>query len=270
MRNPIPSSCLSVLVATQGFAQGDPQIQTKTATTHPMQYFLSLPKGWNAARTWPVVVVIPDATRDFKGNLEAFIRARKDLPFILVAPQVLTCGGSSFPRTPTYPYSDTVWKGIESSGHFTFDEAGIAAVMTDVQKQYHAESRYFLTGWEAGGHTVWAMIFRHSDLLRGAAPVSTNYKGRWFESKDISTAPARARLPVTVLFCDQLKGPDEAGRQNWLLQTKEAMELAKTHGFTRVSLHVAAGRPHGPLAEEVLAAFATTLAEPADKHPAPR
>jgi hypothetical protein len=28
----------------------------QTATTHPMKYYLSLPKGWSADRIWPVLV----------------------------------------------------------------------------------------------------------------------------------------------------------------------------------------------------------------------
>ena len=39
--------------------------QLKTASTHPIQYYLSLPEGWTKAKKWPVVVVIESADRDF-------------------------------------------------------------------------------------------------------------------------------------------------------------------------------------------------------------
>jgi len=29
--------------------------QLKTASTHPIQYYLSLPEGWTKAKKWPVV-----------------------------------------------------------------------------------------------------------------------------------------------------------------------------------------------------------------------
>ena len=52
------------LVAQQaGPSQG---IVERTATAHPIHYFVSLPQGWNAQRTWPVIVVIPDAEREFR------------------------------------------------------------------------------------------------------------------------------------------------------------------------------------------------------------
>jgi hypothetical protein len=40
------------------------------------------------------------------------------------------------------------------------------------------------------------------------------------------------------------------------LQSQEAMKTAREHGFENVTERVAAGRPHGPLAEEVLEYFA--------------
>ncbi len=81
MTNPIAIACLPLLMSGLAIAQGNPQLQALTASTLPMQYFASLPKGWSAAKSWPVVMVVPDAGRDFKGNLAAFVRARKDLPF---------------------------------------------------------------------------------------------------------------------------------------------------------------------------------------------
>ena len=41
--------------------QADPSkaIVERTATAHPIHYFVSLPSGWNPQRTWPLLVVIP-------------------------------------------------------------------------------------------------------------------------------------------------------------------------------------------------------------------
>jgi len=64
-----------------------------TAPGTVMKYSASLPAGWTRDRTWPVVVVIPDATRDFDGNLAAFAAVGATSPFIFVAPHVVTSGG---------------------------------------------------------------------------------------------------------------------------------------------------------------------------------
>ena len=55
------TSCLtSVTFDARG---NEPQL--KTASTHPIQYYLSLPEGWTAEKKWPVVVVIESADREF-------------------------------------------------------------------------------------------------------------------------------------------------------------------------------------------------------------
>ncbi len=225
----------------------------ETAAAHPMKYLLSLPRGWTPGRTWPVVVVIPDARRDFEGNLAAFVEARGARPFILVAPHVVTSGGANYRLAESYRYSDADWARVAASGDFRFDEDGIAAVLADVRRRAGGEEKVFLTGWEAGGHTVWALLFRHPEWFRAVAPVSTNWLGRWMGDGAYSASATRAALPVRVFFCDKAAAP--AGWDFLRAQTKNAMDAAATHGFRDVTLATVPGRPHGPLADEVLAFF---------------
>jgi dienelactone hydrolase len=227
----------------------------RTATTHPMKYHLALPQGWTAGRTFPVAVLIPDAGRDFEGNLAAFVKARGALPYILVAPHVVTSGGANYRLAESYRYSEADWKKVAEAGDWRFDEEGIEAVLADVRKEFGGEERIFLTGWEAGGHTVWAYTFRHPDRLRASALASPNWRGRWLGNADWSASPAREALPVRVLVCDRSKVENPAGWDAWLGQSKEAMDLAAAHGFRTVSLVNLPGRAHGPLAEDVVAFF---------------
>ena len=69
-----------------------------------------------------------------------------------------------------------------------------------------------------------------------------------------SNSPARVHLPVTVFQVDTER--DKAPGQYVYLQSQEAMKTAREHGFENVTERVAAGRPHGPLAEGVLEYFA--------------
>jgi dienelactone hydrolase len=231
--------------------------ELKTASDHSMQYYLSLPQAWTASKKWPVVVVIESANRQFQNNTETFVRARQRLPFILVTPLVVTNGGSSYRRVPTYHYSDAVWNEIERAGGCQFDMAGIAAVVRDVKRLYAGEDQYFVTGWEAGGHTLWAMLFQHPEAIRAAAPVCTNYRGRCMEDAQFSSSPQRIRLPVTVFG-----GETDAGwkpSQPLYTQSQEAIKIARDHGYENVSESSAPGKGHGPLAEEVLAYFYSLL-----------
>src|SRR6185295_20051999 len=96
----------------------------------------------------------------------------------------------------TYHYSDPVWATIQNSGQFTFDMDGITAIMQDVVKQFGGEDHYFVTGFEAGGHTVWGILFSHPEAVRGAVLICPNYLGRWVDESRISSAPERGQLPI--------------------------------------------------------------------------
>src|SRR5882724_13545240 len=75
---------LSCTSATLVHASEPPQL--KTASSHPIQYYLSLPEGWVAGKKWPVVVVIESADRQFLQAATAFAQARGQRPFILLTP----------------------------------------------------------------------------------------------------------------------------------------------------------------------------------------
>jgi dienelactone hydrolase len=161
--------------------------ELKTASSHSMQYYLSLPNGWAAGKQWPVVMVIEDANRQFEATAARFAAARGDMPFILATPLVVTNGGPRYRQAPDYKYSEAVWNEIErDTCRFDFD--GIRAVASDLHRQYGGEEKFFLTGFEAGGHTVWAYLFRYPETLRGVAPVETNFAGRCVASDSAATA----------------------------------------------------------------------------------
>ena len=245
-------AAVGVLVAVLAVA-APRDLEMRQASTHPMRYRLSLPTGWSAAREWPVVVVIPDAGRDFLGNLSWFVTSRGDRPYILVAPEVLTCGGAGSRVLDHYTYTKAVWDSLQGHDDFAFDDDGVAAVLADVRRQWHGESKAFLTGWEAGGHTVWALTFRHPERWRGVVPVTTNYQRRGLDPASFSKAPERTKLPIQVL-----REPTPAGEAAGPLaffeqQTAQALADARAHGYSPNPVHVVPGGVHGPLAMAVLA-----------------
>jgi dienelactone hydrolase len=275
-------SCTSLVLAQASKAQqqsaSEPEL--KTASSHPIQYYLSLPAGWVAGppervgssqqspgKKWPVVVVIDGAERDFLQAATAFAQARGKRPFIILTPLVVTNGGAGYRSVPTYRYSDQVWDRIQNSGQFTFDMDGINAIMQDVVKQYGGEDKFFITGFEAGGHTVWGILFNHPEAVRGAALVCPNYLGRWVNevksedgrtsSEGISSAAERIGLPIRNFIGtkDDLCG---VGHPIYT-QMQRAMSLADAHGYKNVSLVRVEGKGHEPLADEVLDYFSSLL-----------
>ena len=220
---------------------------------HPMRYHVALPSGWNSDRTWPVLVVIPDAARDFKDNLARFVRARGDRPYILVAPEVLSCGGARTRTPDRYSYFPTEWASLQHGDDFAFEDAELAAVVDDVRKQWRGEPKAFLTGWEAGGHTVWAQALRHPERWRGVAPVTPNYQRRGLDARSFSHAPERATLPIQPFRCGAPKGEMAAYVSQLDAQIELALRDAREHGFRPQPKRVVAGADHGPLPEVVFA-----------------
>lgn len=247
--------CLTILVATAvfGMQAPAPQVQLKTASDHPMQYYLSLPDGWRTDKKWPVIVVIEGANRDFHQTAEVFAAERGSRPFIIVVPLVLTAGGAAQQHKTDFPYSDSVWSAATQEGDCRFDEDGLSAVLADVRRLYSGEDQDFLTGWEAGGHVVWAQVLQHPERWRGVAIVSPNFQARCVDDGRISSDTARSTLSVTVLHGDSSAswGPG----QYILTQFERARSLAVAHGFAEPREITVAPYHHGPLAHEVLQLF---------------
>ena len=247
--------CLMLSCVWPMLAHASEAPQLKTASTHPIQYYISLPDGWVASKKWPVVVVIDSAEREFLQAATEFAQARQQRPFIIVTPLVVTNGGANVRSVPTYHYSDQVWNRIQNSGPFNFDMDGITAIMQDVVKQYGGEDKYFLTGLEAAGHTIFGILFNHPETVRGAAIVCPNYLGRWVDEAGISSRPERSALPIRVLVGanDTLCAPGNP----IYMQVQKAMTVAEAHGYKSVSLTRVEGKGHERLAGEVLAYFSS-------------
>lgn len=245
---PAALSAITFVATARGEEAG--AISDHRASGSLMRYHVSLPAGWTAKRSWPVLVVIPDARREFRANLEAFTAARGNRPFILVAPEVLSCGGARS-RTPDhYSYSPAEWDSLQREDDFAFEDAGLSSVLADVHRQWNGEPKAFLTGWEAGGHTVWAQAFRHPERWRGVAPVTTNYQRRGLDASSISRADGRAKLLIQVFRCG---APTGAIMQNVDQQMAVALADARARGFSAPPVRIVPGADHGPLADAVFA-----------------
>src|SRR5436309_1229254 len=70
------------------------------ASSHPISYYLSLPRGYSprGPKRWPVLVCIAGADADFAGLARRFAEARGDRPFLIVVP--CTFSGTNVLRGP--------------------------------------------------------------------------------------------------------------------------------------------------------------------------
>jgi hypothetical protein len=84
---------LAMLAArVAGTEPADSNQELRTASGSAVQYYLSLPVGWDTKTTWPVVVTIDGSGHNFAGNFHDFVRVRRDRPFIIVTPCVSSNG----------------------------------------------------------------------------------------------------------------------------------------------------------------------------------
>jgi poly(3-hydroxybutyrate) depolymerase len=230
-------------------------LQLKKANGHPIQYLISLPDNWSAKTKWPVVIVVSDAEKQFKKDAEQFISNRKGLPFIIVSPFITTNGNQGHRDSSIYPYSKSTWDTIDKQTICMFDIEGLQSIIKDVQETYSGSDKVFITGFEAGAHLVWAMIFQHPELLYAAAPVAGNFRNRCVETNTFSNDHSRTLLPIRNFTASGDKDFGVKGRI--YSQYLEAKALATAHGYQNISETEVQGKGHVLLPDEVLNYFST-------------
>jgi pimeloyl-ACP methyl ester carboxylesterase len=218
-----------------------------TAQHHPLRYYLSLLADWSPSHAWPILVVVDGVNRGhFLWNFLRFQQARHALPFILISP--LTVSNSGHPDPHDYPYSPEVWAQVDHEGAVQFDAAGVLAIIDEVQQTYHGKPKFYLTGWSAGGHLVWYLIFTHPERLAGVVLGGPNYAGRGITS--ISSAPERVQLPIQGLL-----GNRDSHFTALNVQWEQATMLATQHGYLNITRVILPDAAHDPIPAQVFEAL---------------
>lgn len=218
-----------------------------------MQYFVALPDGWSPSKKWPVVVVLEAAEKEYKTNAQRFVDARGDMPFIIVAP-IHTNNGNQGRRDPNlFPYTNETWDYIDKVGDCQFNDDGIRQILADVKKSYGGEDAVYITGFEAGAHVLWSVVFNHPEFLKAAAPVGGNYRGRCVDVSHVSSNPAKTNMPIVAFMGeeDNMFGPNGTLIGQW----NDAKNIAFKNGFKNINERVIKGKGHVPLPKEVMEYF---------------
>jgi len=222
-----------------------------------MMYYVSLPQNWTASKSWPVVVVLEAAEKEFKKNAARFVEARGSAPFILVAPLNTNNGNQGRKDPAVFPYSRETWEYIDRVGDCEFNSDGIRKIMLDIQMEFNGEGKIFITGFEAGAHDLWSIVFNHPEYLRAAAPVAGNYRGRCIALDKISKDPSTNKLPVMSFIGekDEYFGHGGSYYNQWL----DVKNLAVSNGFQNISETIIPNAGHVPMPKEVIDYFNSFL-----------
>jgi dienelactone hydrolase len=223
-----------------------------TANGYPMKYYISLPKEWTPQRKWTILVNIEPNGAYYEGAIE-YARNRKNLPFIVITPLVLTNQGS-VRRSSEYPSS--VWDEVNLIGAAAFDQEGLSTIIKNVQEAYNGQDKFFITGWSAGGHLTWLMIFNHPEQLAAAALAAGNFSGRGIAINTVSNSPERVDLAIQEFLGDRDKIYSSLQSQ-W----EVAVELAHKNGYKNLSQVIVKDANHNRFSKQVLAYFNSILSK---------
>lgn len=207
----------SLLCACSLLAVPAPQLLRESYTSNLDQgskdFFVYLPKGYTAKKSWPVLLFLHgDGERgNGKDDLgyvlkhgplyEAWIQ-NKDLPFIIISPQLPMFGRDQLPEnaymrtrshqeipkpqaTPTRDFMQPVlplarqseltnWSGVAPLLPDGWErvEADLLQILAQVQSRYNTDKRrIYLSGLSYGGFGTWYLASRHPHLFAAIAPV---------------------------------------------------------------------------------------------------
>jgi predicted esterase len=208
---------VSILLATGAAAVGGEGSQTKgenqpsqlllkSASSHPIKYFLSLPTGHSPGRgPYPVLVCVDSAGSNFQALAERMQMERARLPCLIVCP----CTFSNTNAITGYMrakyrrfYSDALIDMLRDMGDqdLDWDEAGILAIHDDLQREFGAEKRFYITGFSGGGLTAYRIIFRHADKLAGAFIACGNFFPHVMDGPKVRHSPEDLSVPIHLVL----------------------------------------------------------------------
>lgn len=198
----------------------------QTASTHPMKYYVSLPKGWSAGRTWPVLVAPNAHYGDHGNNLKSFAaeRDRRKADFIIIQPLVInadrveTMAEYRGAVADAIKAADAAADGRDEAARAKFDEQGILASLKDVQRLYRGEEQVYITGFSSSTHVAYLMLFNHPELLKGVMINSGVYLGRGVDEAHLPLANSPERAGIGIKYIIGENDPGYLNRhctENW-------------------------------------------------------
>jgi predicted esterase len=157
------------------------------ASSHPIRYYLSLPTNDSCreGKRFPTLIVIAGAGDDFRAATERFRRARGERPFLLVCPCTFSSNnllhGRVLERYRQLYSADVIQAAagngwcLDLNARLAWDEAGLCAILADLEASHDVEPRAYLTGFSAGGLLTYHMILNRPEKLIAAVPVCANF-----------------------------------------------------------------------------------------------
>lgn len=165
----------------------------KSATYQRLPYRLLIPEGYNARRTWPLVVALHGAGErgldngaQLKNGVDALFTsdgARSGFPAFVLAPQC--------PKDARWVEVDWGALAHELPPEPSAPMAVLMRLLDDLQTRFRIDNtRIYAVGLSMGGYGVWDLLARDPDRFAAAVAICGG--------ADLHTAPAIASIPMWV------------------------------------------------------------------------
>lgn len=239
------------------------QLVLRKASTHDIKYYFSLPRGFrhDSGKSWPVLVCVDGAGSNFAGMGRGYLKSRGELPCLIVSP--CTFGNTNAIQGKMRDkyratYSDEVIdKALKN--RIGFDEAGLLAILKDLQTRYAAEKRIYITGFSGGGNLTYLMMFKHPDLVNAAAPACANFFSRGYADMKGKFEPEDLAFPIHIFT--GAKDPHrefthgKKGSPGIEPQTDWAVKMLKSLAYPKFKRTMVPGLGHSAARKQVLDFF---------------
>jgi hypothetical protein len=225
-----------------------------TASNHPMEYFLSLPKGYRIGMKCRLLVTCEGAGSNFLGNHRGFVNRRGSDPVIVATP--CTFSTTNALSAKSYNYPKEIIDRYKSGPRITFDEEGILSLVGDVTEMFKCPEKFFITGFSGGGNPTYVFIFKHPHRLAGAVPCCANFSGLGI---DMKAGPPPQGRDVAIRILTGAEDPHrqwthgKVGSPGIEPQTDRAEKLLKEWGYGSYTRSMLPNVKHSALQGEVLA-----------------
>jgi len=227
-----------------------------SATNAEREYLLYLPVGYDSekGKRWPVILFLHgggergDGLKDLEKTLlhgplmEAWTKGR-DLPFVMISPQMPSSPPGASPRPGAAPRAAasasrppmTREAGAQPPARaeqgppngWWLSEKDLLAMVDEVLRDYRADTgRVYLTGLSYGGFGTWHMAAAHPERWAAVAPICGAGNPKTLERI------AAAKLPIWIFQ----GGRDRLVRPEWVLASAAALEQAG-HPGVRFTVH---------------------------------
>ncbi len=239
------------------------KVVLRTASSHPIKYYFSLPKDFRRKkdRKWPVLICVDGAGSNFKGMADGYRNKRGNLPYMVVSPCTFAntnkVEGNMLEKYRKLYTDEVISKG--NTQRIDWDEAGILAIIKDLQAEYDAESRVYITGFSGGGNATYMMVFKHPDLLNGAAPACGNFSSHGYAGLKDKFSKEDRNFPIHMITGE--KDPHrEHTHGNKLIpgidpQTDAAERLLKKLEYPNCKRTMVPGMGHSAAHQHVIDTF---------------